>query len=93
MTCNTQHPKLFPLDQIQKIEWDLRSEFSYPIADPDLPHSQGIMTTKIPDLLHNPKDTRWRGRWTNMELLKQVKVLLNNSGQIRPIDGFFPSNP
>ena len=91
--CNSQQPELIPSDQLQKIEWALRSEFSRPLPSANPPHSQGIMTTKNPDTLFNPKDIKRRGRRTNMEALKQVGALLINLGQIKPIEGFFLSNP
>lgn len=91
--CNSQRPETIPPDQLQKIEWALRSEFSCPSLPVASPHHQGILTTTNHGNLTIQKDSKQRGRRTNMEALKQAGALLINSGQIRLIEGFFPSNP
>ena len=91
--CSSQIPETIPPDQLQKIEWALIRKFSCPQMPVASPHHQGILTTTKHGNLSISKDSKKRGRRMNMEALKQAGTLLINSGQIRPIEGFFLSNP
>ena len=90
VACQAQRQDTIPPDLLQKIEWALRKEISRDATLQKQHQTQGIITVQDPNLKHNPKEQRKRGRKPNIEALKNVGALLINSDQIRPIGGFFP---
>jgi hypothetical protein len=90
IVCQAQRQDTILPDLIQKIEWALRKEISKDATLQKQNQGQCILTVQDPDPRHNPKEQRKRGRKSNIEALKNVVALLINSGQIRPVEGFFP---
>ena len=88
--CQAQRQDMIPQDLIQKIERALRKEINNDTTIQTQQQGQGILTVQDPESRYSPKELRKRGRKTNIKALKSVGALLINSGQIQPIEGFFP---